>query len=161
MGCALACGVRTNWRGSILRLAPFALAGASVVLAGFFFADQGLIWRGQRFYLPTVGFSFIALAGASLVACSLRSGSLIQNVLKQSWLRFFGRYSYGLYVFHYVLDSALTKRLRPLLASHLHSKMIGVVGSALIVFGITIVVAMLSFRFFESPILRLKRYFAA
>jgi peptidoglycan/LPS O-acetylase OafA/YrhL len=75
-------------------------------------------------------------------------------------MRFLGKYSYGLYVFHHFFsyyflthdtEGALTERL----GSHtLAVTVLALAGSAA-----SIAVSMASFRFFEQPFLSLKRYF--
>ncbi len=65
------------------------------------------------------------------------------------WLRWLGAISYGLYVFHPTCFAVVDTFIEPP----------GFALDAVISFGLTILVAFVSFRFFESPILRLKRLF--
>jgi len=43
---------------------------------------------------------------------------------------------------------------------HLHSKVLGVISGACVVFAVSILIALLSYRFYEAPLLKLKRYFS-
>jgi peptidoglycan/LPS O-acetylase OafA/YrhL len=72
-----------------------------------------------------------------------------------------GKYSYGLYVYHYTLHALLDYRIRVWTGSHFHSKILPILISGTITLILSMVVAWLSFRLFESPILRLKDRFAA
>ncbi len=74
-------------------------------------------------------------------------------------LRFFGRYSYGLYLFHglyFVYLRHLSGRLEHLL----HSGLLAQLLIAVFGFLFSIALAVLSYHFFEAPILCLKRRFA-
>jgi peptidoglycan/LPS O-acetylase OafA/YrhL len=62
--------------------------------------------------------TILALGMTGLIAATLRAGSVVQAVCSGGLLRFFGRYSYGLYVYHYSVDAALTMPLRIALERH-------------------------------------------
>ena len=104
--------------------------------------------------MPTIGFPLVGLTCATLIAMALRPGSTTQRLFRLAFLRFFGRYSYGIYVFHYPIEGAVSHPLRRLLASHLHSKALAVLGDSLVVG------ALFSYHLFEIQFLRLKRFFA-
>src|SRR5260370_9313484 len=74
-------------------------------------------------------------------------------------LRFFGKYSYGLYVFHYPLSCLLSQPVRIFIDAHFHRKVLGVIAGAIVVFIATTLAAILSYHFYESPFLSLKKYF--
>jgi peptidoglycan/LPS O-acetylase OafA/YrhL len=74
--------------------------------------------------------------------------------------RFFGKYSYGLYVFHYSVQAMLSSPVRYFVDEHFHSKALGVIAGAAVVLAGSIAVAVLSYHFYEAPFLRLKRYFS-
>jgi peptidoglycan/LPS O-acetylase OafA/YrhL len=119
-----------------------AILGASVWLLA-----------GHYFHL-TVAFMLIGYP-----AMALGSWLIFMSVfglgVAPGWLRYLGKISYGLYVFH-------------MLALYLVSKLIGGYAGNLGKFmiywclglALTLVMAALSYRFFESPFLRLKERFA-
>jgi len=119
-----------------------AILGASVWLLA-----------GHYFHL-TVAFMLIGYP-----AMALGSWLIFMSVfglgVARGWLRYLGKISYGLYVFH-------------MLALYLVSKLIGGYAGNLGKFmiywclglALTLVMAALSYRFFESPFLRLKERFA-
>jgi peptidoglycan/LPS O-acetylase OafA/YrhL len=158
-GCALCALLRTSARQRILALAPRVLAvcAAILVAAGLYY--HGLLWE-TNFFVPTFGFTLAAISFASLIAMALRPGSNTQRLFATGTLRFFGKYSYGIYVFHYSLDTMLNSPTRLFVSNHLHSKALGVLAGACIVMAATIAVAFLSYHLYESRFLSLKRFFS-
>jgi peptidoglycan/LPS O-acetylase OafA/YrhL len=157
-GCALCTLLRTRWRDTILGLAPRVCAVLSAALLVIFLFNSGLDWEG-RLFMPTLGFTLIGLCCGSLIAMALRPHSTTQHLFSTPLLRFFGRYSYGLYVFHYSIEGALSRPLRLFLAGHLHSKGLAVLGDALVVGALSVLAALVSYHLFEVQFLRLKRFF--
>src|SRR5206468_3538327 len=74
-------------------------------------------------------------------------------------LRFFGKYSYGLYVYHYSIDGYLTNWLRPWLFGYWHSKLLSIIATAFISAFISLFVAFASYNLFEIHFLKLKHFF--
>ncbi len=150
MGGALSLALRSFGREPVQRalkwLCPAALAAilaVSITNHGFFWPDPGV---------ATYGMSLTVLWGVGLIALSIEKGTLVQSVFSGSVLRFFGRYSYGLYVWHIAVFSALKPwymaRYGTGPASALIANLLCIAGS--------IVVAVVSYRGLESPFLRLK-----
>ena len=81
-------------------------------------------------------------------------------MFENSTLRFFGKYSYGIYVFHYSINGFLMQPLRLFFNNHTHSKAISVLAGALIIGGLSVLAALLSYYLFEVHFLRLKKYFS-
>jgi peptidoglycan/LPS O-acetylase OafA/YrhL len=158
-GCCLCALLRTSARQRILALAPrvLAICAAILVVAGLHY--HGLVWE-TTFFVPTFGFTLAAISFASLIAMALRPGSNTQRLFATGGLRFFGKYSYGIYVFHYSLDTLLNSPTRLFVSNHLHSKALGVLAGACVVMAATIPVAFLSYHLYESRFLNLKRYFS-
>jgi peptidoglycan/LPS O-acetylase OafA/YrhL len=158
-GCSLCILLRTSARQRVLALAPrvLTLCAAILLIAGLRY--HGLIWE-TNFFVPTFGFTLVAISCAALIAMALRPGSKTQQLFTNQTLRFFGRYSYGIYVFHYSLENMLNSPVRVYVSTHLHSKALGVVAGAFVVMAATIPVALLSYHFYEARFLSLKRYFS-
>lgn len=153
--CAL---LRTNLRQKVLDLAPRIFALCALVLIGAAVLNHGFEWKASRF-IPTVGFSLVGIASASLIAMALRPGSTAKQFFNNQILRFFGKYSYGLYIFHYPLAHLLNQPVRLYVDARLHEKVLGVAAGAIVVLIASILTALLSYHFFESPFLKLKKYF--
>jgi peptidoglycan/LPS O-acetylase OafA/YrhL len=164
-GCCLAVLMRTPWQKTVLRLAPRVLGIAAVILLALAIPNHGLgCYPGASSVasalIQTLGFSLLGISAAALLAMALRPGSQTQRLFRHSFLRFLGKYSYGIYVFHYSINGFLEEPLRNFLNLHLHSKGLSVVLGALLVGGVSVLVAMLSYHLFEVHFLRLKRYFS-
>jgi peptidoglycan/LPS O-acetylase OafA/YrhL len=157
--------MRTQWQKNVLRLAPRVLGIAAIVLLALAIPNRGLdCWPSPSplagALIQTIGFSLLGISAASLVAMTLRTGSRTQRLFQNRFLRFLGKYSYGIYVFHYSIDGFLGLPIRAFLNAHLYSKALSVVIGGLIVGAISVLVAMLSYHLFEVHFLRLKRYFS-
>jgi peptidoglycan/LPS O-acetylase OafA/YrhL len=136
----------------------FAAVLAVTLFTSFFLHSESFD-PSRSWFFNSVGYSLIALAFAGLVASALDPRSWTNTAFQIPLLRWFGRYSYGLYVIHYIVMGAIGTAPRHYLAERFHSKAVGVVGGAVPAIGATLVLAWLSFRFYESPFLKLKKYF--
>jgi peptidoglycan/LPS O-acetylase OafA/YrhL len=157
-GCSLALVLRTGWRQRILRLAPRVFAACAAFVLLLFFMNHGLTLQSNL--VASIGISAIGIMATSLIAITLRTGSISESIFSNPVLRFFGRYSYGLYIYHYSIDGNVASLLRPWFANHFHSKAIGVVAAATVSALVSIVVALISYHLFEVQILKLKKYFS-
>jgi peptidoglycan/LPS O-acetylase OafA/YrhL len=102
--------------------------------------------------------TILGLGMAALVAASLKPHSIVQRLCTNSVLRFFGRYSYGLYVYHYSVDSSLTSPVRRALEAHGAPKFLAILGGATVVCGVSVALAVLSYHLYEVHFLKLKRF---
>ncbi len=140
-------------------LAALALAATILAISGWCVATR----IGVPVFHPVRGTLFAMFFGAlTLMSVQDRKQSLVARVFQSSWLRTFGKYSYGLYVYHGVLSQHMLHlraedRLGELLGSHSR----GVVAQAALGVGISLVVAATSYELFEKPFLGLKRFFEA
>ncbi len=91
LGAVLAIGLKLGLRPSRARLA--ALFGIGFLAIAF---DRGTA-LAVRPPMVTWGISLIELVWLGLMAFTLEPG-IATRLLSASWLRFFGRYSYGLYI---------------------------------------------------------------
>ncbi len=105
-----------------------------------------------------VGYPLLALFFASLLVLALDQKSLFAKFGNISPLRFLGRYSYGLYVYHLIAGFALAYLL-VWLQQKTHSVVVGGVLFTLIVFFGSLGMAIASYELFERRFLRLKRHF--
>jgi peptidoglycan/LPS O-acetylase OafA/YrhL len=122
------------------------------------------IWRGPLHLddkaTLIVGLPMICAAFASMLGIVLlqEPRARIASALAAPWLRWIGRYSYGLYVIHYPVLIAFNtlgltySRLLP----RLHSVALAGIIIVVINAGATATAAFISWRFLEEPILKLK-----
>jgi len=114
---------------------------------------------GEPVWRNSVAYSLIGMGAASLVClCAVGSGILAQ-IFSNRVLRFFGKYSYGIYVYHGLYAALLRHWIstEPALA-----RLGGLTTPLGVVLGVGIAVgiAYLSYNYFEAPILRIKDRFA-
>lgn len=161
-GCCLAALMRSPWRNRVLRLAPYLFCAALIVLGVLGALNGGLDWMKPTraaFLIATVGFSFVGIGSAGTVALALRPGSAATRLFQSRILRFMGEYSYGIYVFHYSVGFVMAP-VRSFIDTQLHVKALGVLCGAVVAALLSIALAWLSYRFYERPFLRLKRFFS-
>jgi peptidoglycan/LPS O-acetylase OafA/YrhL len=135
--------------GKILIISVSLLAILSYLAHG---PEASSVW------IATVGYSAIAMCCASLIVLAQEGSNWVTALFDRPLLRFLGRYSYGLYLFHglyFVYLRHLSGRIELLMHSGLLAQLI------IAVFGFlfSIALAVLSYHFFEAPILTLKRRF--
>lgn len=108
--------------------------------------------------MSTVGYPLLAVFFTSLLLQALDPNSAAAKFGNLPFLRFFGKYSYGLYVYHYIL-SPLTSGVQTWLQFRMHSRLVGGLAYTLLVFIATIGVAVLSYHLYEEQWLKLKSRF--
>jgi peptidoglycan/LPS O-acetylase OafA/YrhL len=110
-------------------------------------------------WIATLGYSAIAMSCAALILLAQEGSNWVTALFDKPLLRFFGRYSYGLYLFHglyFVYLRHVSGRLEHLL----HSGLLAQLLIAVFGFLVSVALAVMSYHFFEAPILTLKRRFA-
>ena len=75
--------------------------------------------------------------------------------MHSSLLRWLGKYSYGIYIFHMLVSFVYAAFLH----AHIHSKVVLHIAVVVCNLAITLPLAWLSYHFYEQPFLRLKRHF--
>jgi peptidoglycan/LPS O-acetylase OafA/YrhL len=132
------------------RLALFAVGLGMIVASPRLFFSHG-----QTFSFLGPGFLLVN-AGCIVVFLSFLGESRMGE-----WgaLTYLGRISYGLYVFHWMIVVAAVHAARLLVSRHLLTPLLARGLMAVAAFLLTVVVASLSYRFFEAPILRFKKRF--
>lgn len=161
MGALAAVTVRTR-QGLLRALAwarPVALTGGFVLLA-WFVAGNGL--RPGAFLAQTAGYSVLGATAAAILvlATTAAVGSRLRAVLVHPALRFFGRYSYGIYLIHgplYLMwrNEPWYARPRVLWGSQLPAAFGALLTVAVVATGL----AMLSWHLYEKQFLKLKARF--
>ncbi len=150
-----------DWE-TVKRWAPWGFVAAMAIYCGVNgFANvhfrndytKGLLWsEGMSYTVLSIGY-------ACLMAWSLKAGSVCSWIFRRGWMRFLGKYSYGLYVLHVLVLTPLLLPLRMALLGVTHSKAVSVVGAGLGCFGVSVVAAYASYHLYEKHFLNLKHRF--
>jgi peptidoglycan/LPS O-acetylase OafA/YrhL len=162
VGALLALSLRAGIMPALARLTPVVVIVGVAGLIVVTIMGGHTWWWNRR--MQQFGYSLLAvIAGAMLVSALNRpADSLWPRMLSAEWLRAFGKYSYGLYLIHLPVMRAVreyvfnpeefeTLAVAPLIGQVLFYPLAAAPAFAL---------AWLSWRFFEAPILSLKKHFA-
>jgi peptidoglycan/LPS O-acetylase OafA/YrhL len=130
-------------------------------------AAFGLSWIGFRFgFIPfegaetlVAGYSALGILFAALVFNLVtREASTVRALLSANTLRWFGKYSYAIYIFHWPVAQAVQVLGRRGLLP-LHSEVLNVCCYSGLVLAISSGVAWITWHCLEAPLLSLKRFF--
>jgi peptidoglycan/LPS O-acetylase OafA/YrhL len=139
-----------------LRLAASGIAYAIVAAAGLgvfyehFVKHVSYPWNVTPSWVFTFGLTLVNLFAGSIILLSLHRGFFLNRILLLRPLRRLGQVSYGFYVFHAIPITLYGS----FVSSHLHH--LQRTTSALLSLLCTSGLALLSYRYFESPFLRMK-----
>jgi peptidoglycan/LPS O-acetylase OafA/YrhL len=149
-------------------LLSFALRGRAPRLSvaarlALFAVGIGMLVAAPRLFL-TREFTFAHFAPGFLLVnagCIVIFLSFLGESRMGKWsvLTYLGRISYGLYVFHWMIVTAAVHIARSLVGRQLLSPLLARSLMGIAAFAVTVLVASLSYRFFEAPILRYKKRF--
>jgi peptidoglycan/LPS O-acetylase OafA/YrhL len=143
----------------VRRSGPAALALAAATLAVS--AWCAVMKTGLPVLNPIRGTLYAMFFGA-LTLMSVRDAkdSLVALAFQSSWLRTFGRYSYGLYVYHGILSQHMLElRAQDRLEALLGSNSLAIAAQTVLGVGVSLLVAAVSYEVFEKRFLALKRFF--
>ncbi|MEO6923633.1 MAG: acyltransferase [Bryocella sp.] len=157
------------WRGphreALLRWSRVVAIAMAMVAAVYYFATirgvnfaeaHSFIGYQYPVWIYTVGITFVNVLAASVIVCLLSPSRWLAMAFGNRPMRWLGRISYGAYVLHDIPQMAygiLASRFR----HHWHlSAADAVVIYVVLGLGSTILLAWLSFRFYESRFLNLK-----
>ena len=163
-GAALAMLIRGPDKEIVLSWGKKLFFGAAAVAAGLGAVEYLIAQssRGTGHYSEihlALSYSAYALASAGLIAWCLVPGSVATTIFENGVLRWFGKYSYGLYILHALAIKLLLDLFRGWFRHLTHSKPVVNLAGGLLILGLSVLMAYVSFQFYEQPFLRLKRYF--
>ncbi len=117
----------------------------------------GNSWFSNPF-METIGYSCVAICFACLIHTASQNGSIVAAICKMRFLRFCGKISYGLYVFHWPVLLILSKKITNWGTIYFPGEIFAIqIISLLLSIIISFVLSMISFRYFESYFLALKK----
>jgi peptidoglycan/LPS O-acetylase OafA/YrhL len=151
LGGALAMLYRSRQWARVQRVAPWGFVCAATITVASIYPH---LWGNG-----VVEYTVLALGFGCLIAWSLLPGSICQWIFQMGWMRFLGKYSYGLYVLHVLVLSAMNLPLRAALLGATHNKLVAVVGAGMTSLAVSIVAAYASYHLYEKPFLNLKHRF--
>jgi len=163
IGAWLASAIREPvWRKRIERFAPVGFFVSAILLIAINFPDFRM--QGFEPAMQIFGFPLLAILSASALAIALDNRyrkSWHQKLLRRWELRFFGKYSYGMYVFHLPVIVAF-EAIGFSIAAFPKTGNTDVPAAFLftsIALGVTIALAYASWHLYEKQFLKLKRRF--
>ena len=158
VGCLLAlCWSDSERRALLQRLAPWAV-GAGLV---FYLMVMALFKGFWGIVVDSIGYTVVALFFGALLTLCLTPETLGERVFSWPILRFFGKYSYAIYIFHpfvalvvryYLPASAVLAKIHPVPLAQLLYVGLSVVP--------TVLLALLSWNLLEKHFLKLKEVWA-
>jgi peptidoglycan/LPS O-acetylase OafA/YrhL len=157
-GAFLAILVRGPNKQRAVRLAPYILTCAGLLLGIVIYLSPSTNHQSSPL-MWTAGFSLNAIISGCLLLLALDRGGIIYRVFDTTFWRELGKYSYGMYVYHFPLGVLLDPLKTSLIAS-LHSEALAKITFVLGSLAINYVVARASFQLFESRFLKLKSKFS-
>ncbi len=162
LGGLIALLYRGRHRNLLLTIGPW-IAGIGFLLALAYVLPGAIAAHSPIEYVyphwaQTWGLTCVNVITAGFILCCLRPMLPVSRVLSWAPLRWLGRISYGAYVFHDVLHFCYVR-----MAVQMHSTFVNAhrnIVIALIALTGTVVLASLSYRYFETPFLKLKDRFS-
>jgi peptidoglycan/LPS O-acetylase OafA/YrhL len=156
-GALISIAVRQSVQFGRLRRAGWALMAFALLGIGWRMATNG--WGNTHAYWIVIwGTAFAVLLCTGLVLELVGGGARLQAIFNQGWLRRIGKYSYSMYVFHFVVLRAVMGPVEKLHLPHLGGsyaleQAIDFIG----VTAVTFLVGMITWHAFEKWFLKLKR----
>lgn len=131
--------------GSLLLFMLFVLLDRSADFTGYFMRNFGFTLAGIHF----TTWLYFAIA---------KKSQFLNAIFSSSVLIYIGKISYSLYVYHWFLLILLLPKINQLLFANFQIKTF--LPGLIICLLITFVVSMLSYKYFEKPIIKIKRKFS-
>jgi peptidoglycan/LPS O-acetylase OafA/YrhL len=121
----------------------------------------GVTFYGTEFsnlFMSTIGYTLLAIAYSIIIYVAIRKkNNYLKSFFNQQWIIFFGKISYGLYIFHWIILRFLEGKIIQYLDSHFLinetlSSLISLISCLLI----SILLSIISYFYFEMYFLKKK-----
>ena len=147
----------------LVRALPWVALAATTLLVATFGWTRLVSRESMEFVLPVRASVIQVLLGCLLIGALVAAErSAISRFFRVRWLMFLGTYSYGLYIYHHFISYYLTVNQTEFeLARWLGSHGAAVALQATLGVALSLIIAYVSYEYFEKRFLRLKRLFAA
>jgi peptidoglycan/LPS O-acetylase OafA/YrhL len=153
IGALAAVLVRTVGDGRLARPAMVAMGTSAMLLVALLVVRRSVWQSDPAIWLAAYPLTSLFAAATILTALG---GGVMARLLSAPFLRWFGRYSYGLYVWHPIINVLLLhSRLSPISGGADPAAVLAFCGVALC---LDLIVAWASYHCWEKGFLRLKRY---
>lgn len=142
---------------SIPRCLPAALTSLGAFATGLIALHERQFASGTP-WMSTLGFTTIAIGCSGLLLGAFRPGTFVHRLTSLAILRRIGTYSYGIYVYHALLEPLCRtefRKIQDVMKSQSAAGALYMLGSFLFVFS----VAAVSYECFEKPVMRYKAGF--
>lgn len=156
IGCTIALLQKTKplFLNRYLPFIVFAFAGLNFL---FYFFDAYLHLSFP--YLGLIGYTTLAMLFGLLVHEGVKGNPIVDYIFKGRFLRFLGKISYGLYIFHWPIYSLLFPKIINTFSNQLQSNLWANLAASFICIIIAVAVSVISFYTFERFFLKLKHKF--
>jgi peptidoglycan/LPS O-acetylase OafA/YrhL len=148
--------IRINSQNFFEKYTPFIILSLAALNFLFFFFNREMEFSFP--YLAIVGYTTFAILFGLLVNEAITTKNRILHfILGNRILNFFGYISYGLYIFHwpiYVLLRTETENWGSKYVNNISPQIFASISLTLL----AIIMAYLSYKFFEAPFLKMKKY---
>lgn len=140
--------------------AKVTMAVCLVLLGGIYVANHGYFGYADP-RVQTVGYTLLAFFFGSLLVLTVLAGpgTLLAKAFSTPVLRFFGKYSYGIYVIHGLLHPWIKHEFPPESMPQGGLFFAAVAGRILIGTALSVAAAVLIWHIYEKHFLKLKRFF--
>ena len=138
------------------KFVAFYPMAAMAIVAGIYFTKNASGIANP--FISTIGFTLIAIAFAGLIyGASSNSSKFLSTIFNYAWLRFTGKISYGLYIFHWLVLRTLEPRFENCLLKCGYFNEQAANGISLFVcLLITYLISIVSYFYFETYFLKRK-----
>jgi peptidoglycan/LPS O-acetylase OafA/YrhL len=133
------------------------LIGSSLILLAISYAVLRN-WDSSNSFFETVGYTITAIFFACILHKAVSSSGSFTRFFSLPGLQFLGKISYGLYIFHFPVFLIFQQRIYDWGSMHLHFDGFAMkILSICLCLPITFLLSLLSYRYYESFFLRLKK----
>jgi peptidoglycan/LPS O-acetylase OafA/YrhL len=133
-----------------------------MIFSGFVLLCTVVVSRSAGFANPAIqsfGYTIIAIFFSSIITFSLVSGSFFEILFSNKIMRFFGKYAYGLYVYHVIFLRVFAKSINTKYFSIIGNQLYADYFTSFSILFASIIISFASFQLFENRILYFKKYF--